>query len=103
MTDDPIQGRSVEAGRRVTLPAGAEHPVAVFVNGQEQREGADFVMRGTTEILFNRPLMKEQVSGGRWLAMALGLFGSYGRHDTVDVHFKRSGRTEVISDAKVLP
>jgi hypothetical protein len=102
MADDPIQGKSVEAGRRINLPTGAERPFAVFVNGQEQREGTDFVMRGT-EILFQRPLMKEQVSGARWLAMALGLFGSYGRHDTVDVHFKRNGNTEVVSDAKVLP
>jgi hypothetical protein len=102
MADDPIQGKSVEAGRRINLPAGADRPIAVFVNGQEQREGADFVMRGT-EILFQRPLMKEQVSGARWLAMALGLFGSYGRHDTVDVHFKLNGNTEVVSDAKVLP
>ncbi len=47
--------------------------------------------------------MKEQVSGGRWLAMALGLFGSYGKHDTVDVHYRRGGSTEVVSDAKVLP
>jgi hypothetical protein len=47
--------------------------------------------------------MKEQVSGGRWLAMALGLFGSYGKHDTVDVHFRLRGETRVISDAEVLP
>lgn len=92
---------SVEAGRRVKLPAGAEPPVRIFINGQEQKEGADFVQRGN-EILFTRPLMKEQLSGFRWLAMALGLFGSYGQHDTVDVHFHRGGRTEV-SDAKVLP
>jgi hypothetical protein len=102
MADDPIQGRSVEAGRRVSLPDGAEPPFDVYVNGQQQSEGADYTLRGT-EILFNRPLMKEQVSGARWLAMAMGLFGSYGKHDTVDVHFRRGGRTEVISDAKVLP
>lgn len=93
---------SVEAGRRVRLPEGAESPIEIYVNGREQREGADFTRRGN-EILFNRPLMKEQVSGGRWLAMAMGLFGSYGEHDTVDVHYRRGGQTEVVSDAKVLP
>lgn len=102
MADDPIQGKSVEAGRRVSLPSGAERPFDVYINGQQQAEGADYTVRGT-EILFNRPLMKEEVSGGRWLAMALGLFGSYGRHDTVDVHYRRGERTEVVSDAKVLP
>ena len=47
--------------------------------------------------------MKEEVSTGRWLAMAMGLFGSYGDNDTVDVHFRRGGRTEAISEAKILP
>lgn len=93
---------SVEAGRRVRLPAGAEPPISVFVNGTEQREGSDYSLRGG-EILFSRPLMKEQLGRGRWLAMWLGLFGSYGKHDTVDVHFRLEGGTRVISDAEVLP
>jgi hypothetical protein len=46
--------------------------------------------------------VKERVSSGRWLAMTLGLFGSYGENETVDVHFRRGGSTQVISDAKVL-
>jgi hypothetical protein len=92
---------SVEVGRRVRLPSGAGRPIQVFVNGQEQREGADYTVRGR-EILFNRPLVKERVSGGRWLAMTLGLFGSYGKNETVDVHFRHRGRTRVISDAKVV-
>lgn len=92
---------SVEAGRRVRLPGGAERPIKVFVNGLEQREGEDYSIHGR-EIVFSRPLVKERVSSGRWLAMTLGLFGSYGRHETVDVHFRRSGRTEVISDAEIV-
>jgi hypothetical protein len=35
--------------------------------------------------------------------MAMGLFGSYGENDTVDVHFRRGGKTEAISGAKILP
>jgi hypothetical protein len=93
---------SVEAGRRVKLPNGAERPIQVYVNGVEQSEGQDYSVHGH-EVLFSRPLMKEQVSGGRWLAMTLGLFGSYGKHDTVDLHFRRGGRTQVVSDAKVVP
>ncbi len=91
---------SVEAGRRVRLPSGAERPIQVFINGLEQREGDDYSIHGR-EIVFSRPLMKEKVSGGRWLAMTLGLFGSYGKHDTVDVHFRRAGKTQVISDAEI--
>ena len=93
---------SVEAGRRVRLPSGAERPIQVFVNGLEQKEGPDYSIHGQ-EIVFSRPLMKERVSRGRWLAMALGLFGSYGRNETVDVHFRRGGNTQVISDAEIRP
>jgi hypothetical protein len=93
---------SVEAGRRVRLPSGAQPPIQVFVNGAEQHEGSDYTLRGS-EILFKKPLMKEQVSGGRWLAMALGLFGSYGRHDTVDIHFQLDGAQRAISEPEILP
>ena len=84
------------------LPSGAERPIAVFVNGFEQVEGSDYSIHGR-EIVFSRPLVKEKVSGGRWIAMALGLFGSYGKNETVDVHFRRAGRIQVISNAKILP
>jgi hypothetical protein len=93
---------TVEAGRRVRLPGGAERPIQVFINGLEQKEGADYAIHGR-EVVFSRPLVKERVSRGRWLAMALGLFGSYGRNETVDVHFRRAGATEVLSNAEILP
>jgi hypothetical protein len=91
---------SVEVGRRVRLPRGAGRPVQVFINGSEQREGSDFRFDGR-DVIFSRPLVKEKVSGARWMAMFLGLFGSYGRNETVDVHFRHGGTTKVISDAKV--
>ena len=93
---------SVEVGRRVRLPNGAGRPIQVFVNGTEQREGEDYSVHGR-EILFSRALVKEKVSSGRWLAMTLGLFGSYGKNETVDVHFRRAGQTQVISDAEIRP
>ena len=93
---------SVEAGRRVRLPPDAEPPIEVFLNGTEQVEGRDYTLRGN-EILFSRSLVKERVSSGRWLAMALGLFGSYGKNETVDVHFRRAGKVEAISDVEILP
>ena len=97
-----MPAESVEAGRRVRLPGGAERPIQVFINGTQQTEGSDYTVHGR-EIVFSRPLMKEQVSRGRWLAMLLGLFGSYGENETVDVHFRRAGGTQVISDAEILP
>jgi hypothetical protein len=91
-----------EAGRRIRLPNSAERPIQVFINGVAQKEGADYSIHGR-EIVFTRPLVKERVSRGRWLAMTLGLFGSYGKNESVDVHFRRDGKTQVISDAKVRP
>jgi hypothetical protein len=93
---------SVEVGRRVRLPAGAERPIHVFINGMEKREGGDYTIQGS-EIVFSRPLVKEKVSRGRWLAMALGLFGSYGENESVDVHFRLGGETKTISDAEIMP
>jgi len=93
---------SIEAGRRVRLPDGAEPPVDVFINGTQQAEGSDYTVRDR-EILFARPLMKEKLSRGRWMAMALGLFGSYGENDTVDLHFRRAGKVQAISNAEILP
>jgi hypothetical protein len=97
-----VSPESFEAGRRVRLPGAAERPIHVFINGMEQREGTDYELRGR-EIVFSRPLVKERVSRGRWLAMALGLFGSYGENETVDVHYRRGGETKVLSDASVVP
>jgi hypothetical protein len=91
---------SYAAGRRVRLPAGAEPPFAVFVNGVEQREGADYEI-GDGEIVFGRDIVKEKVGTGRWLAMYLGLFGTYRKNETIDVQFSRAGRTELRSDLPV--
>jgi hypothetical protein len=93
---------SVEVGRRVRLPNGAERPIQVFINGTEQREGSDFSIHDQL-IVFSRPLVKEKVSKSRWLAMSLGLFGSYGENETVDIHFQRGGKVQVITDAEILP
>jgi hypothetical protein len=77
---------------RVKLPRGAEPPYRVFVNGVEQREGMDFeVVDG--ELRFARRLEKEKLGLGRWTAIFLGLFGSYGQNDQVDVQYHLGGRT----------
>lgn len=105
--DDPIGEEATDipkgsyaAGRRVKLPAGSEGPYAVFVNGVEQREGSDYDLRAG-EIVFRRQIVKEKVGTGRWLAMYLGLFGTYRKHETVDVQFQRDGKTDLVSDLPV--
>jgi hypothetical protein len=77
---------------RVRLPRGAEPPYRVFVNGIPQQEGTDFEVVGD-ELHFARTLEKEKLGLGRWTAMFLGLFGSYGQNDQVDVQYQLGGRT----------
>ena len=93
---------SYAAGRRIKLPAGAEAPYAVFVNGVEQQDGVDYNV-GAGEIVFTRQIVKEKVGTGRWLAMYLGLFGTYRKHETVDIQFTRGGKVELASDVKIQP
>ncbi|HEY1285391.1 MAG TPA: hypothetical protein VGF04_04830 [Solirubrobacterales bacterium] len=102
MSDEPIDipKGSYAAGRRLKLPAGAEAPYTVFVNGIEQSEGVDWELRAG-EIVFNREIVKETVGKGRWLAMYLGLFGTYRKNETVDLQFHRGGRVELLSDLPV--
>ena len=84
------------------IPAGAEPPFTVFINGVEQSEGDDYDVEGG-EIVFTRPIVKEKIGTGRWLAMYLGLFGTYRKDETVDLQFQRDGKTELVSDLPVVP
>lgn len=102
MAETEIPKGSYAAGRRVKLPAGAEAPYTVFVNGVEQKEGADYHV-AAGEIVFSRDIVKEKVGAGRWLAMYLGLFGTYRKNETVDLQFSREGRVTLISDLPVQP
>jgi hypothetical protein len=87
---------------RVSLPRGAERPFRVFVNGVPQEEGRDYEVMGR-ELHFSRPLEKERLGLGRWTAMFLGLFGSYGRNDSVDVQYKLGDRDVVATGLDIVP
>ncbi len=100
MTEAEIPKGSYAAGRRMKLPAGARAPYVVYINGVEQSEGTDYTV-AAGEIVFTRPIIKEKVGTGRWLAMYLGLFGTYRKNETIDLQFQRNGKTELISDLPV--
>jgi hypothetical protein len=91
---------SYAAGRTVRLPPGAEPPIRVYVNGVEQVEGTDFEL-GEGEISFARPIVKETLTPGRWAAMYLGLFGTYRKHETVDVEYSLRGELKLASDVAI--
>jgi hypothetical protein len=87
---------------RVPLPRGAEPPYRVFVNGVRQEQGRDFEVVGT-ELHFSKPLEKERLGLGRWTAMFLGLFGSYGKNDSVDLQYRLAGRELSATGLEIIP
>ncbi|HET7445256.1 MAG TPA: hypothetical protein VFJ57_11405 [Solirubrobacterales bacterium] len=93
---------SYAAGERVKLPARAEAPFTVYINGIEQSEGADYDLEGG-EIVFTRPIVKEKIGTSRWLAMYLGLWGTYRKNETIDLEFQRDGKVQLVSDLPVVP
>lgn len=93
---------SYAAGERVPMPVGAEPPYTVYINGVEQTEGEDFTIEGR-ELHFNRPIVKEKMGTSRWLAMYLGLWGTYRKDEKVDLQFRRNGKVELVPDLPVTP
>ena len=94
---------SVAVGRRVRLPARAERPITVYVNGVPQKEGEDYRI-DRTEIVFKRPIVKEGKLGAiRWLSMLIGVVGSYRKNETVDVEYRVGDQVRLASDVRILP
>ena len=79
---------------RVRLPRDVQRPFEVYVNGVEQQEGVDFVVREGA-LVFERSLVHEKVGMGRWTSMVLGIAGSYGKDDSVDVAYRVAGVSRV--------
>jgi hypothetical protein len=67
-----------------------------------QQQGRDYEL-GEGELLFSKPLEKERIGLGRWTAMFLGLFGSYGKNDTVDVQYRLAGRQVSATGLEIVP
>ncbi len=97
-----VAGDGGYRGRRIALPRGAEPPFRVFINGVRQEQGTDFDVEGG-HLVFARDLVRERLGFWRWTAMFFSLFGSYGRNDTVDVHYKLNGRDQVAAGLRIPP
>jgi hypothetical protein len=88
---------------RVPLPAEAEPPYRVFINGVRQEQGRDYELRGR-ELLFDKPLAKEGRLGfWRWTSMFIGLVGTYRKNDSVDVHYTEAGEHKVAVYLDIIP
>ena len=87
----------------VPLPPGAQPPYRVFVNGVPQVEGRDYRLKGHA-LLFDRELVKEGRLGfWRWALMFLSIAGTYRRHDSVDVAYRKDGREHVAVGLDITP
>lgn len=84
------------------LPAGAEPPVRVYVNGEEWSEGADFTVDGPV-LRFRRALRAQPKLGFRrsvMLAMGIGVYGDL-KGDKLDVIYQVGDRPQSASIALV--
>ena len=94
----------VEVGRRVGCRAGAEPPLRRVRQRRSPAARAPTTPCAGDEIVFTRPIVKEgKVSGVRWLAMLLGLFGTYRKHEVVDVEYRLGATVKLASDVEVEP
>ena len=65
---------------------------AVYVNGILQEYGADYQLDGRT-LIFPRPLTAEvEMTKFQFGRAALGIAGTYRKHDSIDVTYERDGR-----------
>ncbi|MFL5860592.1 MAG: hypothetical protein ACJ780_07420 [Solirubrobacteraceae bacterium] len=86
---------------RVTLPPGVRPPFEVYVNGVRQELGSDYrVEEG--ELLFNRELVHQKLSGWAWFLGFWGI-GTYKRNDEVDVRYELDGRPMVAHALSITP
>jgi hypothetical protein len=102
VSEEEVPKGSYAAGRRARLPRGAQEPIRVHINGVEQPRGEVWDVREGA-IVFTRPIIKESVSRGRWMAMYLGLFGSYRKNETVDIEYTLGGDPKLAADVEILP
>jgi hypothetical protein len=88
---------------RVELPDDVPEEFEVFINGVPQERGRDYRVLGRT-LVFNRQLAQEGKLGAvRWTSIFLGVAGTYRKHDTVDVVYKRDGRRVVATGLRPEP
>jgi hypothetical protein len=91
------------AESRVELPPEVPEDFDVYVNGVLQAPGRDYRVQGRT-LIFGRPLAQEGKLGAmRWTSMFLGVAGTYRKHDSVDVAYKREGRRYVATGLRPEP
>ena len=86
---------------RVRLPVGVRPPFEVYVNGVRQELGRDYMVSGG-ELLFDRELVSQKLSGWAWFLGFWGI-GTYKRNDEVDVRYEVRGQPRVAHALESIP
>jgi hypothetical protein len=91
------------AESRVELPPDVPEEFEVYVNGVRQEPGRDYRVQGRA-LIFPKELAQEGKLGAmRWTSMLLGVAGTYRKHDSVDVVYKRDGHRMVATGLRPEP
>ena len=80
----------------VKLPAAVRAPFEVYLNGVRQEPGIDFRV-SDRELVFERELKKDRISGWRWALGAWGV-GTYRQNDSVDVRYERADGSAAVAE-----
>jgi hypothetical protein len=92
VNDQPAESASlVDRPGDVPVDGGFD----VYVNGILQEYGTDYRLDGRT-LVFPRPMTAEvKMTKFQFVRAALGIAGTYSKHDSIDVAYQRDGRNLV--------
>jgi len=88
-------------GSRVPLPANAERPFQVFVNGVPKQEGVDFEVRGA-DLVFAGELVPPRRMTAKSYARLM-FWGRYKTEHSIDLVFHRGGNRAIANSLAILP
>jgi len=87
---------------KVSLPRDLRGSYEVYLNGVPQQHGVDYQVREGA-LVFERELVKDKISGWRWLLGAWGV-GTYRQNDSVDVRYEAAdGSPRVAEGLEIEP
>jgi hypothetical protein len=87
---------------KVPLPRDMRGSYEVYLNGVPQQAGVDYQVRDGA-LVFERELVKDKISGWRWLLGAWGV-GTYRQNDSVDVRYEAAdGSPRVAEGLEIEP
>jgi hypothetical protein len=88
-------------GSRVPLPANAQRPFQVFVNGVPKKEGVDFEVRGTSLVFATELVPPRQMTLKSYARLMF--WGRYKTEHSVDLVYQAGGQPAVANGLEILP